>query len=140
MKYKIGDNIVIKENKWAQEGVVEIIEVDEKDSDKTYRVKGISKTTGLRGRYWMDNCCIAGLAELTIQETIQETNNKEMVNHPKHYQGNGLEAIEVIEAFNLNFNLGNAVKYILRCGKKDNDLQELNKAIWYLERELKNRK
>lgn len=136
MKYKIGDKIVIKKNKWVQEGVVKIIEVDATDNNKTYRVEGISKTTGLEEGYWIDNCCIAGLAE----KTIQITSNKEMVNHPKHYQGNGLEAIDVIEAFNLNFNLGNAVKYILRCGKKDNDLQELNKAIWYLERELKNRK
>lgn len=59
------------------------------------------------------------------------------VNHPSHYIGcSGLESIDVIEAFNLNFRLGNAVKYILRCGKKDDPKQELRKAIWYLEREI----
>ena len=67
--------------------------------------------------------------------------NKEAVNHPKHYQSKtGLEAIDVIEAFDLNFNLGNVIKYILRCGKKDAELQELEKAKWYLEREIANRK
>ena len=64
-------------------------------------------------------------------------NNKEWVNHPTHYQSkNGMEVIDVIDSFELNFNLGNAVKYILRCGKKDNDIQELNKAIWYINHEI----
>lgn len=63
------------------------------------------------------------------------------VNHPAHYQSkNGIEAIDVIEAFDLDFCLGNVVKYVLRCGKKDNEIQELEKAKWYLEREIKTRK
>ncbi len=57
------------------------------------------------------------------------------VNHPNHYQGKGLECIEVIEAFDLNFCLGNAIKYILRAGKKAHRIEDLKKAIWYLERE-----
>jgi hypothetical protein len=62
----------------------------------------------------------------------------EYVNHPQHYQSeNGIEVIDVIEAFELNFHLGNAVKYILRAGKKDNQLQDLRKAMWYLSREIK---
>ena len=66
---------------------------------------------------------------------------KEMVNHPSHYQSkNGIEVIDVIESFNLGFCLGNVVKYVLRCGKKDFDIQELEKAKWYLEREINNRK
>lgn len=63
---------------------------------------------------------------------------KEMVNHPSHYQGNGIEVIDVIEAFGLGFCLGNVVKYVLRAGKKDERLQELRKAKWYLEREINN--
>lgn len=62
----------------------------------------------------------------------------ENVNHPNHYQGNGLEAIDVIESFGLGFNLGNAVKYILRAGKKDCILQDLKKAHWYITREIEN--
>lgn len=65
------------------------------------------------------------------------TTGKEMVNHPAHYSGRGgLEAIDVIEAFGLGFRLGNAVKYILRCGKKDAPIQELKKARWYIDREI----
>jgi hypothetical protein len=60
----------------------------------------------------------------------------ELVHHPPHYQGKGIEAIDVIEAFELNFALGNAVKYILRADKKANKKQDLEKAKWYLEHEL----
>jgi hypothetical protein len=60
----------------------------------------------------------------------------ELVDHPQHYQGKGIEAIDVIEAFELNFALGNAVKYILRADKKANKKQDLEKALWYINREL----
>ena len=62
----------------------------------------------------------------------------EKVNNPEHYGGkkNTYEAIKVIEAHNLDFCLGNAVKYILRAGKKDDITQDLEKAIWYLKRKL----
>lgn len=62
----------------------------------------------------------------------------EAVNHPAHYGGadNPYEAIKVIDAWQLNFNLGNAVKYISRAGKKDAILQDLRKARWYLDREV----
>jgi hypothetical protein len=67
---------------------------------------------------------------------------KELVNHPKHYGGkdNPYEAIKVIEAWDLGFCLGNTVKYISRAGKKDETIQELEKALWYLKREIKNLK
>lgn len=65
-------------------------------------------------------------------------NKKEMVNHPQHYQGNKFEVIDIIEDYDLGFNLGNAVKYILRCEKKHAKTQDLKKAIWYIEREIKN--
>ena len=62
------------------------------------------------------------------------------VNHPAHYGGanNPYEAIKVIEAWKLNFNLGNTIKYIARAGKKDATIQELEKARWYLDREIQN--
>ena len=69
-------------------------------------------------------------------------NNKEMVNHPSHYGGaeNVYEAIKVIEAWDLDFHLGNTVKYISRAGKKgtDKELQDLKKAMFYLERKITN--
>ena len=61
----------------------------------------------------------------------------DLVNSPSHYQGNGIEVIDIIEAFNLNFSLGNAIKYILRADKKGNKKQDIQKAIWYLNNELK---
>jgi Protein of unknwon function (DUF3310) len=60
------------------------------------------------------------------------------VNAPPHYRRGGLEAIDVIEAFGLNFHLGNVVKYVLRHNDKDG-LQDLKKAAWYLAREIANR-
>ena len=64
--------------------------------------------------------------------------SNKLVNHPEHYGGkkNLYEAIKVIEAWDLNFNLGNVVKYISRAGKKDNIKQDLEKALWYLKREI----
>ena len=64
----------------------------------------------------------------------------EAVDHPAHYGGadNPYEAIKVIEAWGLGFNLGNAVKYIARAGKKDATVQDLKKARWYLDREIAN--
>lgn len=61
---------------------------------------------------------------------------KDLVNHPAHYKSNKFESIEIIEDFELNFCLGNAVKYILRCEKKGNKKQDIEKAIWYLKREV----
>ena len=61
---------------------------------------------------------------------------KEQVCNPDHYNSNGIEAIEVIDAFNLNFNLGNVIKYILRSDKKGNKKIDLEKACWYLNREI----
>lgn len=68
----------------------------------------------------------------------------EMVNGPLHYGGkdNPYEAIKVIEAWDLGFNLGNTLKYISRAGRKDKDkhIQDLEKALFYLKREIENLK
>lgn len=62
--------------------------------------------------------------------------NHDNVNHPYHYKSSNMECIEIIEAFGLTFHLGNAVKYIIRCGKKGDPEEDLNKAIWYLQRAI----
>lgn len=67
--------------------------------------------------------------------TILATKPREMVDHPDHYQGKTLEAIDIIEDYDLNFNLGSALKYILRAGKKNETEQDLQKAIWFIKRE-----
>lgn len=58
------------------------------------------------------------------------------VNHPPHYKSHpsGIECIEITR--HMNFNLGNAVKYIWRAGEKGNTIQDLQKAIWYLTDEI----
>ena len=63
---------------------------------------------------------------------------EEKVDHPSHYNAGRIEVIDFIEDQNLNFNLGNAVKYISRAGKKDPKKfrEDLEKAIWYLNKEL----
>jgi len=64
------------------------------------------------------------------------------VNMPSHYiSKRGIECIDVIESFGLNFNKGNSIKYILRAGKKgggkEKNIEDLQKSIWYLKREIK---
>jgi hypothetical protein len=65
--------------------------------------------------------------------------SREAVDHPAHYQGAGIEAIDVIEAFGLGFCLGNTVKYVLRAGRKGDAIEDLKKARWYLNREIQQR-
>ena len=61
------------------------------------------------------------------------------VNHPPHYTDGKIEVIDFIEDKKLNYHRGNAVKYIARAGKKDpqKELEDIEKAIWYLTRESK---
>jgi hypothetical protein len=58
------------------------------------------------------------------------------VDHPKHYNSHpsGIECIDVVE--HMNFNIGNAIKYLWRSGLKDHTIQDLQKAAWYINREI----
>lgn len=64
----------------------------------------------------------------------------EQINHPQHYNAGKIEAIDVIEDWKLNFALGCVVKYICRAEYKDSTIQDLEKASWYLNREIQRRK
>lgn len=78
----------------------------------------------------------------------QNSHGTDIVNHPDHYTSGGVETIDFIEAKELNFNLGNVIKYVSRCGLKKSRgmsneakaIQDLEKAKWYLEREIARRK
>jgi hypothetical protein len=61
------------------------------------------------------------------------------VDHPSHYNNGKIEVIDFIEDKKLNFHRGNAIKYISRAGlkNKDTEIEDLEKAIWYLQREIK---
>ena len=60
------------------------------------------------------------------------------VDHPDHYNQGEIECIDVIKQLNLSFCLGNALKYIWRCKDKGRMIEDLNKAIWYIDREITN--
>ena len=62
----------------------------------------------------------------------------DVVNQPVHYTDGGIETIDFIEAKQLGYNLGNVIKYVSRAGKKGDRLQDLQKAQWYLTREIRN--
>ena len=75
----------------------------------------------------------------------KENKNFDAVQSPKHYTDTKIEVIDYIEDKNLGFCLGNAVKYISRAGRKnsaamndkDKAIQDLEKAIWYINRRIK---
>jgi len=60
--------------------------------------------------------------------------DNEMVNHPSHYNKGDHEVIDVIEDWRLGFHTGNAIKYIARHAHKESPMQDIDKAIWYLQR------
>lgn len=75
----------------------------------------------------------------------QNKKNYDPVNSPKHYTDTKIEVIDYIEDKNLGFCLGNAIKYISRAGRKqsagmnnkEKTIQDLEKAIWYVNRRIK---
>jgi len=71
---------------------------------------------------------------ITIGDIIKDT-----VNHPPHYTAHpsGVECIQITE--HMNFCLGNAVKYIWRADLKHDAIEDLKKAVWYVNREIKRR-
>lgn len=71
------------------------------------------------------------LADLTGREP-----RVDLINHPPHYKGDRFECIQVIEAYRLGYHLGNAFKYLVRHERKGTPRQDLEKALWYLERFL----
>jgi hypothetical protein len=83
--------------------------------------------------------------KMPVQQTMQMvhavTSGKsilqaDMVNSPAHYKVGGIETIDFIEAKGLSYNLGNVVKYVTRAGYKGNRKEDLEKARWYLTREI----
>lgn len=131
-----------KQNKWFG--------VDEKKTAKALLLhekliqKGISPTENPNEYYsridigMMDN-------KLTVKENgiaFDLVKTPDSVNHPPHYTKGGIETIDFIEAKDLNYRLGNVIKYVSRAGNKlDSDpVQDLEKAAFYLKREIERRK
>lgn len=77
-----------------------------------------------------------------MRESKQKTAAKSLndtVNHPKHYTSHksGIECIQITE--HMGFNLGNALKYIWRADEKGSAIEDLEKAVWYIQREISKR-
>ena len=74
---------------------------------------------------------------LPVYDKSKNTKNFDAVSHPSHYtEGRKYEPRKVIADWGLNFNLGNAVKYISRAGRKRDKIEDLRKAIQYIEFEI----
>ena len=73
---------------------------------------------------------------LYMDEVINNIEDKE-TKTPKHYETNSIDVIDFCKLYDLNFNLGNIVKYACRVGKKENDIEDLKKVIDYAQREIK---
>ena len=87
-----------------------------------------------------ENGCVYQLNSLDIEHADDETKAvPDTVSHPSYYNDGKIEVIDFIEDKGLNFNKGNAVKYIARAGKKDTtkEIEDLKKAQWYINREIK---
>lgn len=61
----------------------------------------------------------------------------DMVNNPPHYTKGGIELCDIIQAYGLDFYQGSALKYILRHGSKGDELEDMRKAVWYLNRKVR---
>jgi hypothetical protein len=111
--------------------------MDKKMSELAYQI-GKGKTPKQEWRTvhvaTSNNSIEAAIAK-ELPVTMEEP-KADPVNHPAHYKYGGIETIDFIEAKELNYNMGNAVKYITRADHKGNRKQDLEKAIWYLKREL----
>ncbi len=95
----------------------------------------------LHDRHEELNYCFSSVTDndVNINYEILFGGKNDPVNRPSHYTDGKIEVIEFIEDKNLGFCLGNAVKYIARAGKKDptKEIEDLNKAKWYIERRIK---
>lgn len=90
------------------------------------KVKGKVKVKAVEPQ-WQTAAVVSSSAPIKVNDPV---------NHPAHYKTGGIETIDFIEAKKLNYNLGNVVKYITRADHKGNRKQDLEKALWYLNREI----
>ena len=81
----------------------------------------------------------AGWLDVISRVPFVSSHKTDNVNHPAHYTSHpsGVEVIRITE--HMGFCLGNAVKYIMRCDEKGAAIEDLKKAVWYLEREIAKR-
>ena len=124
-KYNIGDEILFEGKDYRIANQI----------DDRYII--YDKTYGLY--YGVPREEIESHAKSIKEQKNAPSSSTDAVNHPSYYQGK-IEVIDFIEDKGLGFNLGNCIKYIARCHLKhrDNPVEDLKKARWYLDREIRN--
>lgn len=114
--------------------VARIYAINNYDKTKVKKLKAKKKwKTVMLG---ISNTSIAAHKTKPESQGLPYGKNTDPVNHPAHYKVGGIETIDFIEAKQLNYNLGNVVKYITRADHKGNTQEDLLKARWYLNREI----
>lgn len=113
--------------------------LNDRKGNTLYRCSYCQYTGYYEDFYLLENDCLCTKCYYAIlkDSTGLSLNTKDDVNHPSHYTAyKGIEVIQLTEQ--MNFNRGNAVKYICRAGlkNKDKEVEDLQKAIWYLNREI----
>lgn len=78
----------------------------------------------------------AARSHVSERNVDDDATDHDPVNSPSHYTAGGIETIDAIEAWGLDFHLGNVVKYVSRAGKKGDAAEDLQKAAWYLQRAI----
>lgn len=120
-EFKVGDRVKVKSG--AQSSVIAeglIFDITEINQSMQFACG-----EGAEAGVWFRN----------LEHVLDST--EDSVNHPSHYKSvGGLEVIEVIEAFDLDRYLANVVKYVLRSPNKGNEVEDLKKAVWYLQRKI----
>lgn len=71
-----------------------------------------------------------------FEHVLVQSKQRDNVNHPSHYTKGKFEVIDVLEDWKLDFHLGNVVKYIARAQYKGDFVENLEKALWYLQRRI----
>jgi hypothetical protein len=66
-----------------------------------------------------------------------DSNLPDLVNHPPHYTKGKIEVIDFIDDQNLDYHLSSVIKYVCRSPHKGNETQDLEKALWYLNRKIR---
>lgn len=143
MKYKVGDKVRVRKDLQVRDyaGKVASYSMTEYAGDEvTIRTRSrdsCGKYYTIEedgGRYAWTEIMFEGLGKnKTVDE--QRTDNNDAIK-PDYYQFHGYDVFDIAEYFGLGFPLGNALKYLLRCKHKDNEEQDLHKAIKCIERHL----
>ena len=137
MSFKIGDMVMVRTDLEIGKIYDRILFVEEKEQYKGM----IGTITDHYGEMYLLDICEDWLwsGEMLLLCNNLTKPHGDNVDHPSHYNTGKIEVIDVIEDWNLNFNMGNAVKYVARADHKGKPLEDLNKAKWYIEREIARR-